>query len=1224
MEQLSAYIPIDRYLALVEGSSLPDRTHGAALFADISGFTPLTDALVRELGPLKGAEELTRRLNQVYDSLIGELYSFGGSVIGFSGDAITCWLDGDDGRRAVACALGMQAAMRKFERVRVSAEYSVQLAMKAAVVTGPARRFLVGDPQIQVIEALAGATLNRLATTEHQAQKGEVVLDPRTADELSHMVKFLHWRTHELSGERFGVVGNLAEPVPAAPWPEVPANALPPDVLRAWLLPPVYERLNSGKGEFLAEFRPAATIFLRFGGIDYDGDEAAGEKLDAYIRGIQGILTRFDGSLIQLTIGDKGAYLQASFGAPVAHEDYIIRAVAAAQELRKLAPVPEWAGKAQIGITMGRMRTGAYGGSLRRTYGVLGNETNLAARLMTVAAPGQVLASRSVREASSGAFAWENLGEVQVKGRSDRIPVFGLQGAKERSTIQLQEPRYALPMVGREAELALIDEKIGLVLQGRGQIVGVMGEAGIGKSRLLAEVIHLAYEHRLSAYGGECQSYGTNTSYLVWQNIWRGLFGLDPSLSIEASVKTLQSQLARLNPNLLPRLPLLGPLLNLPLMENDLTRSLDAKLRKSSLESLLVDCLVARAHESPLFLVLENVHWIDPLSYDLLGMISRAIAGLPAVLVMTYRPFDESHWKATGLERLPNFTEVPLVEFTSKEAERLIRLKLEQLYGAQTTVPASLFENITRRTQGNPFYIEELLNYLRDRNIDPQDPRQLEQLDLPASLHSLILTRIDQRSESEKVTLKIASIIGRIFIAAWLWGAYPELGDQQRVKADLDVLDQTDLTPMYTPEPELTYLFKHIVTQEVAYDSLPYATRAILHGQLAQFIERTLHNNLDQYVDLLAFHYEHSNNQLKMREYLQKAGELAQKNYANEAAIRYYQKLLPFMTEDDQIRIVLKLGQVLELVGRWDEASGLYQHALRIADRLVDDLAMARCQMAIGEVFRKRGSYEEAVSWLEDARQEFDDLGDREGLGQVLHYLGTLTAQQGEIDTARSHYEQSLAIRRQLGDKPQIANTMNNLAILARMQGDYERARSIQMEVLRIRRETGDRFGLALSLNNLGNIGLDLGNYEEAKSRLEEAVSIQREIGSKFYIANALNNLGNVVRSQGDYVQARRLYVESLQINRELGDGWAIAYLLEDIGCLEVLEGQPERALRLVGAGSALRERIGAPLPSKERDKLEKALHAARQGLEEVEQTAAWEQGREMDAEHAIVYALQE
>ena len=181
MDLLSAYLPMDRRQALYRNEPLPERTAGAAIFADISGFTPLTEMLSRELGPQRGAEELTHHLNQVYDAIINQLHRFGGSVIGFSGDAITCWLDGDDGGRAVACALAMQAAMRTFNQMKTAAGTMVSLELKTAVSVGNVRRFLVGDPTMQVIEVLCGEPLDRLAAAEHHAGRGEVVVDGKTA-----------------------------------------------------------------------------------------------------------------------------------------------------------------------------------------------------------------------------------------------------------------------------------------------------------------------------------------------------------------------------------------------------------------------------------------------------------------------------------------------------------------------------------------------------------------------------------------------------------------------------------------------------------------------------------------------------------------------------------------------------------------------------------------------------------------------------------------------------------------------------------------------------------------------------------------------------------------------------------------------------------------------------------------------------------------------------------
>jgi adenylate cyclase len=1221
MEALDAYIPIDRRQAMARGKDLPDRARGAALFADISGFTPLTETLVQELGPRRGAEELTRQLNRVYDALIAEVHHYGGSVIGFSGDAITCWFDSDEGLRATACGLAIQRAMGQFVTIETPSGGTVSLAMKAAVATGPVRRFQVGDPQIRCIDVLAGATLDRMAAGEHLAGKGDVVVSPEVIAQIGDKVQFVAWRRDDETGERFGVVGGLASQVTDLPWPPMPPDALSEEQVRSWLLPPVYERLRTGQGEFLAELRPAVALFLRFGGIDYDEDEAAGAKLDAYIRWVQTVLVLYEGSLLQLTMGDKGSYLYAALGAPIAHEDDAVRAVWVALELREPPAALDFIAEVQIGISQGRMRTGAYGGTMRRTYGVLGDEVILAARLMQAAAPGQIMVSQAVRQVSGDTFAWQSLPTLRVKGKTEPVTVFSPVSAEKRHVACLHASDYALPMVGREAELALIEQKLALVLQGQAQIVGITGEAGIGKTRLVAEAIRMASERQLAGYASECESYGTNTSYLIWWPIWRALFDIDPSWEVADQVSALEKQLEYIDPALVPRLPLLGAVLNLPIPDNDLTRSFDAKLRKTSLEALLVDCLRARARTTPLLFVLEDCQWLDPLSRELLEVIGRAVANLPVLLMLAYRPPELEHLQAPRVRRLTHFTEIELADFTPQEAEQLIALKLSQFAGPQTEVPPTLVERITTRAEGNPFYIEELLNYLRDRGISPQDSKALEQLDLPTSLHSLILSRLDQRTESQKSTLRVASVIGRLFRAALLWGMYPELGAPKRVKADLEALCRRDLTRVDTPEPELAYLFRHIVTQEVAYESLPYATRAMLHEQLAQYIERTFRQPLEPYVDLLAYHYERSENEAKKREYLLKAGEAAQADYANEAAMNYYQRVLPLLPAEEQVPVMLKLGEVLQLVGQWTEAGDLYQQALVLAEQLGDQSAQAWCQTAMGELLvYRQAQYAEGSAWLNQARRGFEELGNEAGVAHVLKIGGTMAAIQGNLDEARTLWERSLAIRQKLDDQVEIANLLNNLALAARNQGDYEESRTLHEQALAIRHGLGDKWAIAQSLNNLGMVLTDLGEYEAARTQLEVAVQLQREIGDRWEIANALETLATATRDQGDYVASLSLYDESLTILWELGERWMLGYVLEALGGLAALQGQPERALRLVGAAAALRETTGSSLTPTERDMLEKMLGPAREALGEAAASAE-AKGRAMSLEQAVEYA---
>ena len=213
---------------------------------------------------------------------------------------------------------------------------------------------------------------------------------------------------------------------------------------------------------------------------------------------------------------------------------------------------------------------------------------------------------------------------------------------------------------------------------------------------------------------------------------------------------------------------------------------------------------------------------------------------------------------------------------------------------------------------------------MRDRGLDPAD---LNRIELPDSLHTLILSRIDRLSEQEKTTLRVASIVGRLFRVDWLTGYYPELGARPQVKAALEALEALDITPLDSPEPELAYLFKHIVTHEVTYESLPFATRAKLHEQLARYLESAYAESLP--LEALAFHYGLSENVEKQREYLRKTGEAAQKNFANEAALDHYGRLLALLQDDkEKIEIHMQRGQTLELIGNWQDAETDYRAAL--------------------------------------------------------------------------------------------------------------------------------------------------------------------------------------------------------------------------------------------------------------------------------------------------------
>ena len=531
--------------------------------------------------------------------------------------------------------------------------------------------------------------------------------------------------------------------------------------------------------------------------------------------------------------------------------------------------------------------------------------------------------------------------------------------------------------------------------------------------------------------------------------------------------------------------------------------------------------------------------------------------------------------------------------------------------------PPALVELVAARCEGNPFYVEELLTYIRGMGVDPLDEAGLRGLQLPESLHSLILSRVDTLGEDPRRTLKVASVVGRTFRAAALPGIYPELGSADDVRSHLRTLIALDLVTIDDQDDDC-YVFNHGVTQEVTYESLPFAIRADLHERTGGYIEETEADAIGLHLDLLAHHYWHSENLEKKRSYLVRAGGAAQANYANAAAIDYFERAAPLVDEREQVDLMLKLGKVLGLVGDWQRAEQVDRAALAQAERLGDARSRAWCEAALAEVARKQGRYDEALGLLVTAADSFEAVGDEAGVGQVLHLAGTLAAQQGQYDTAVSKYQASLEIRERLDDRVSMAALLSNLGVVAEYRGAYDDSWAYHERALALRQEVGDRQAIGVSMTGLGAIAVLRHDNEEARRQFEGAMRLSREVGDAWMVAIGHNNLGNALRGLGDYDAARANYADSLRAYRDYDDRWALAFLLEDIGQLAALTGQAERAFELVGAADSLRAQIGAPRAPALEAELEAQLAPARASLDTEAREAAQLRGRELDASEAI------
>jgi adenylate cyclase len=699
------------------------------------------------------------------------------------------------------------------------------------------------------------------------------------------------------------------------------------------------------------------------------------------------------------------------------------------------------------------------------------------------------------------------------------------------------------------------------------QVIGIIAEAGMGKSRLVAEVIRLARKNGFVGYGGACQSDGIVTPYLAWKSIWSAFFDIDPAAPLKKQIRSVENVIGDYAPSRLQAIPLLNVVLDLAMPENDFTSNLEPQYRKSALTALFEDCLRTAAIDEPILIVIEDVHWIDGLSHDLLEDLTRMLVDSRICFVLAYRPSQMTRLQAPGVEALPQFTKIELHELNQSEAEQAIRTKLAQLYPARSdAVPAQLVDKLMRRTQGNPFFLEELLNYFRDRGLDPRDPTDLEKIELPDSLHALVLSRIDQLSEREKTTLRVASIVGRLFHATWLTGYYPALGDLAHVKVDLDKLESLDITPLDS-ETERVYLFKHNITHEVTYENLPFGLRAQLHEQLARYLEREIDNGImteAALLDTLVFHYSRSKNQAKQRLYLQKAGQAALDTSAFASAVEYFTRLLEIMPANDPSRsgLASQSAEAHERLGDFPAAHLALKQA-QAAAQTDTDRAMALTRL--GNILRRTGDYTEAQRILEQAVSLARLSRDPFILCRALSALGSRYIDLGKLDDAKVILEENLMLAHTLGVTSLELSALYPLGHIARMQGDLVDAERLYTETYTKATMAGNRLFVMWANTGLSIVADDRGENVLSQEYGRQSLAIAREIGAHDQIALNLINQADGDIKLGELATARKELLEGLAQAFRLGAFGLLPGAVMYFGKLAYAEGQIEQALELFG-----------------------------------------------------------
>ncbi|MBN2389839.1 MAG: AAA family ATPase [Anaerolineae bacterium] len=916
--------------------------------------------------------------------------------------------------------------------------------------------------------------------------------------------------------------------------------------------------------------------------LEHLGTEAWVELMNRLFAILEAEINRFGGAVDQF----RGDGLVAFFGATETHEDDPVRAVLAtlamlevlkplAAELRARERIEL---HLRIGVNTGEVIVGSVGKrQTRRDDTAMGEAITIAARMEQAAEPGTVLVSENTYRLTWTQFKWRSLGTIMAKGVRRPIAVYRPLAAKATAEKIRGIPGLEAPLVGRQSELDALQQAIARLQAGEGGLVTIVGEAGLGKSRLVAELRRRVAGRYVDMQWveGRCPSYGTSIAYLLWVDILRGLLDVavdTPPPAIREALRARLQALADVRSRYPERQPTLYPYLS-QLLGLPLDKKMAAKLSDVEGEELkrgtfrAIESLIeSTARQHPLVIVCEDLHWADPTSLELLerllGITRHGLTHrVPLLFICVLRP-ETAHGGALVKQLAARragrqHTDLWLTPLSTGESETLLYhlLRMDEL-------PQQLKARILNHAEGNPFYIEELIRSLLDDGVIVWDKDrgrcdtacEPAEIAIPNTLYGVLMARIDRLPENAKRVLQLASVIGRAFPRRVL-----DAVNQNRYDLDsaLLTLEREELAYEQKPGPEPEYVFRHHLIQEAAYNSLLKQERATLHQWVAEFLEGLRSDLRDTYVGLFAHHWERADRPDRAVTYLLRAGEQAAAQFANVEAAEYFSRALALTPGYSLERYTLLLARerIYDLMGAREARARDLDTSEKLAQALDDPLREA-------EIALRRANYAEsgrdypaamlaAQKAIRLARIARDVHGEAAGYlawGRALFY-------QGDYHEARRQLQQ--ALDRSM-DFPQVqADSLRSLGMVAEEQSE---ARDYFRQALHIHRKIGDRRGEWATLYNLSVLFLEQENCTQARKYGERALSLCRKIGDRQGERMALDNLGYVTTCQADYTHAQTYYEQTLRLCRKIGDRHSEGHTLVHLSALFSLFNQHDAA----------------------------------------------------------------